>query len=96
MTTPDPIGSEPGPEASVDDLQADLEATRAELGDTARALTDKLDVKARAGDAVDDVKNRVVETTTTPGGTLKPSIVAAVAAAALLVLGVVVAKRRSR
>ncbi|MCV7420905.1 DUF3618 domain-containing protein [Mycobacterium yunnanensis] len=95
MTGPDPTPAEPGPEAGIDELQADIEATRAELGDTARALTDKLDVKARASDAVTGVKRDLIDSTTTPEGTVKPSV-AAVVAVVLLTIGVVVWRRRRR
>jgi MYXO-CTERM domain-containing protein len=95
MTAPDSSRAEPGPDATVDDLQADIEDTRADLGDTARALTDKLDVKARAGDAVNDAKARVVDTATTPDGSVKPALPVA-AAVALLLLGIVVWRRRRR
>jgi MYXO-CTERM domain-containing protein len=96
MTEPDSTHAEPGPEASIDDLQADIEETRADLGDTARALTDKLDVKARAGDAVSDAKHRVVESATTPDGTVKPALPVTAVAVALLILGIVVWRRRRR
>jgi uncharacterized protein DUF3618 len=96
MTEPDSSRAEPGPDATVDDLQADIEETRADLGDTARALTDKLDVKARAGDAVDDAKHRVVESATTPDGSVKPGLPVTAIAVAVLVIGVVVWRRRRR
>jgi len=57
------------PEPPADDIEAiqrDIEATRAELGETVEALTAKLDVKARAKDkaseATDAVKDRASET----------------------------------
>jgi ElaB/YqjD/DUF883 family membrane-anchored ribosome-binding protein len=62
MTGPDQPQFEPGPDAGLDDLQTDIEKTRAELGQTAQALTAKLDVKARASEAASDAKERVVET----------------------------------
>ncbi|MDD7942032.1 DUF3618 domain-containing protein [Actinomycetospora lutea] len=68
MTTPDrpeipaptrgPRGPRPGPDASAEELVADIEATRAELGDTVDALSQKLDVKAQARDSLDDAKQR--------------------------------------
>ena len=47
---------EPGPDAGIAELQADIEQTRGELGATVGALSDKLDVKARARQAVADAK----------------------------------------
>ncbi|KWX67861.1 DUF3618 domain-containing protein [Mycobacterium sp. NAZ190054] len=59
-TGPDPR-PEPGPEAGVDELQADIEQTRAELGATVGALSDKLDVKGRAQQAVTEAKESVTQ-----------------------------------
>ncbi|PVZ09947.1 DUF3618 domain-containing protein [Actinomycetospora cinnamomea] len=65
MSTPDrperPTGARPappGPDAGAEELVADIEATRAELGDTVDALTQKLDVKAQARDSVEDARQR--------------------------------------
>jgi MYXO-CTERM domain-containing protein len=57
MTAPDPR-PEPGPNADKDDIQADIEQTRAELGETVEALSAKLDVKERAKEKVDETKER--------------------------------------
>jgi ElaB/YqjD/DUF883 family membrane-anchored ribosome-binding protein len=109
MTGPDQPQSEPGPDAGLDDLQTDIEKTRAELGQTAQALTAKLDVKARASEAASDAKERVVETahdaksvvidhTTNVDGSVKPAvpITAIAVAAAAVVLGIVLWRRRTR
>ena len=48
MTEADRSVPEPGPEAGIEDLQADIERTRTQLGQTVEALSDKLDVKAQA------------------------------------------------
>ena len=42
-----------------DQIQTDIEQTREELADTAAALAQKADVKARAHDKVDEVKAKV-------------------------------------
>lgn len=55
MTAPTPR-PEPGPDAGVDDIQADIEQTRHELGETVEALQAKLDVKTRAKEKVDETK----------------------------------------
>lgn len=107
MPGPNNSHPEPGPDADGDALQADIEQTRAELGKTAQALTDKLDVKARATEAASDAKDRVVERaqdakntvvehTTTTGGSVRPAVglTAAAVAAAAVVLGVVIWRRR--
>ncbi len=39
---------EPGSDAEIGDIQADIERTRGELGDTVEALSGKLDVADRA------------------------------------------------
>jgi ElaB/YqjD/DUF883 family membrane-anchored ribosome-binding protein len=46
-------------ERSPEEIRADLENTRRELGDTAEALAEKTDVKARAQERVDEVKANV-------------------------------------
>ena len=52
---------EPGPDAGAADIQADIEATRHELGQTVEALTAKLDVTQQAEQKVDDTKELVAE-----------------------------------
>jgi hypothetical protein len=61
MTDPDPGGPEPGPDAGVEDIQADIEATRSELGQTVDALSAKLDVKHQAKQKVDDTKELIID-----------------------------------
>jgi hypothetical protein len=39
-----PLSPEPGPDAGIDDIQADIEHTRKELGETIGALSAKADV----------------------------------------------------
>ena len=52
---------EPGPDAGIDDLQADIEQTRHELGETVEALSAKLDVKERTKQKAVETKDRVVD-----------------------------------
>jgi hypothetical protein len=61
MTGPDQGRPEPGPDAGIDDITADIETTRQELGETVQALSAKLDVKERAHEKVDEAKHRVAE-----------------------------------
>jgi hypothetical protein len=52
---------EPGPDASVDDIEADIEATRDGLGETVEALSAKLDVKQQARQKVEDTKDLIAD-----------------------------------
>jgi hypothetical protein len=61
MNDAEPTKPEPGPDASVDEIEADIEATRRALGQTVEAVSAKLDVKQRVGDKVHDAKSLVVE-----------------------------------
>jgi hypothetical protein len=61
MAAPNPDRPEPGPDASISDIEADAEQTRNELGQTVEALSDKLDVKERAKEKAAETKDRVVE-----------------------------------
>jgi hypothetical protein len=67
MTTdPTPLSPEPGPDAGIDDIQADIEHTREELGETIEALSAKADVKGwvkkKAADTKDGITEKVYET----------------------------------
>ena len=62
MTTdPTPPSPEPGPDAGIDDIQADIEHTRKELGETIEALSAKADVKGRVQQKAADTKDRITE-----------------------------------
>jgi hypothetical protein len=63
-TNPSTPRPEPGPEAGVDELQADIEATRAELGETLGALSAKADISGRAKKKVADTQATITEKTT--------------------------------
>jgi hypothetical protein len=54
MSQTTPAG--PGPHATPEEIEAHLAATRARLADRVDALADKVDVKTRAQDKVEDVK----------------------------------------
>jgi ElaB/YqjD/DUF883 family membrane-anchored ribosome-binding protein len=56
-----PPSPEPGPDAGIDDIQADIEHTRKELGETIEALSAKADVKGRAKKKAADTKDRITE-----------------------------------
>ena len=51
-----PTQSPPGPDASPDEIEADIARRRARLADSVDALAERLDVKARAQEKVEDVK----------------------------------------
>lgn len=101
---PTNLRPEPGPDAGVAEIQADIEKTRDELGQTVEALAAKTDVKARAHDKATETKERVAEKAhtaqaatrdalTDDRGAVKPAIPIAVGALAVVV-GVVLWRRR--
>lgn len=98
MTTPDSARPEPGPSAGIEDIEADIEQTRAELGQTVQALSSKLDVKERTKQKAADTKERVVEKADTLRHTAtdNPSRTVPIAVAAVLALlaGIVIWRRR--
>lgn len=63
MTEADRSVPEPGPEAGIQDLQADIERTRTQLGQTVEALSGKLDVKAQAKHKAANTRDRVASRT---------------------------------
>jgi hypothetical protein len=99
MAHPDSTPAEPGPDAGIDDIQADIERTRTELGETVGALSAKLDVKERTKQKATETKERVVDTAHTMGrvATHDPKVKMPLIAALLigaLAVGVVVWRRR--
>ena len=99
MAAPNPNRPEPGPDAGIEEIEADAEQTRNELGQTVEALADKLDVKERAKDKAVETKEQVLEkadalrhtATDNPKRTVP---IAAVALVAALAVGIVVWRRR--
>ena len=83
---PDP---QPGPDAGIEELQADIERTRGELGETVAALSDKKDVKTRT-------QNRIHEVT--DHAKAEPAVPVAVVLASAAAVGLLVwlRWRRSR
>jgi hypothetical protein len=99
MAAPDPNRPEPGPDAGIDDIQADIEQTRNELGQTVEALSDKFDVKERAKEKAAETKDRVVEKADTLRHTAtdnpKRTVpIAAIALLGALAVAIVVWRRR--
>jgi Protein of unknown function (DUF3618) len=99
MARPDDLTPEPGPDAGIDDIQADIERTRKELGDTVGALSDKLDVKERTKQKAAETKERVIDSAhnlrqvATQDPKVKAPLIAVVVAGALVV-GLVIWRRR--
>lgn len=61
MTATEPSQPEPGPDASIDDIQADIEHTRQQLGETVEALSAKFDVTGRTKQKAADTKDHIAE-----------------------------------
>ena len=55
------VGAAVGDEKTPEDIRHEIEETRQDLGDTAAALAAKTDVKARAKEKVDGVKQTIAE-----------------------------------
>jgi cobalamin biosynthesis Mg chelatase CobN len=98
MARPNSMPPEPGPDAGVDDIQADIERTRTQLGDTVGALSAKLDVKERTKQKATETKERVVDSAHTVGriATHDPKVKMPLIAVLVLgaLVGVVVWRRR--
>ncbi|WP_137144890.1 DUF3618 domain-containing protein [Mycolicibacterium sp. CR10] len=77
MASADNLPPEPGPDAGIDELKADIEKTRGQLGETVGALSDKMDVKARTQDKVHEVTDTVKAKPAVPAGVMI-AVVAAV------------------
>jgi hypothetical protein len=96
MTGPNTARPEPGPDAGIDDIQADIEHTRKELGQTVQALGAKLDVKERSKEKFAETKDRVVERTDTlrQTATDNPKAVSVAAVVLLALIAIIVWRRR--
>jgi hypothetical protein len=100
MAQPDSTPPEPGSDAGIDDIQADIERTRKDLGETVGALSAKLDVKERTKQKATETKERVVDTAHTMGRVaahdpkVKVPLIAALVIGALAAVGIVVWRRR--
>lgn len=99
MTAAESPRPEPGPDAGIDDIQADIEQTRGELGQTVEALSAKLNVKERAREKAEEAKHNVAERADTlrHAATDNPQRTVPVAAVVLigaLGLGILIWRRR--
>lgn len=64
MSATDETQGSKGDERSPEQIRAEIESTREELGDTVAALAEKADVKAQAKKKVDETKAQVKEKVT--------------------------------
>ncbi len=92
MSEADRARPEPGPDADKDAIEADIEQTRAELGETTSALAAKLDVPQQARQKVDETKQRVAQKT----APVRNNAVPIAAVAAVAVVGLLLWRRRRR
>lgn len=60
-TNSTPQSPEPGKDATISDIQADIDTTRTELGHTVEQLSERLDVKAQAKRKADEYKAHAAE-----------------------------------
>lgn len=88
-------------DASAEEIVADIERTRGELGDTVDALSQKLDLKAQAGQQVQAARAGATEklhqardAVTDDDGKPTPAAGAIAAAVVALLVGVLVWRRR--
>jgi hypothetical protein len=81
---------------TTEELLEDIEQTRADLAQTAQALSDKFDVKQRAGAAVGTVQNRVQEVPARAAAQWQRDPVPIVAAGATFVFALLVMARTGR
>lgn len=96
MASADRLPPEPGPDAGIAELQADIEQTRSQLGETVGALSDKLDVKTRAQDKATETKEAVVDRaqTATAAAKANPAVPVGVILAGVAVIGFLWWRRR--
>ena len=96
MATGPDAQPEPGPDPSVDDLQADIERTRAELGETVGALSDKFDVKGHTQQKVTETKEAVTQRShdAVEAAKAKPAVPVGLIVAVVATVGVVIWLRR--
>jgi ElaB/YqjD/DUF883 family membrane-anchored ribosome-binding protein len=78
---------EPGPDAGIDDLEADIEQTRRDLAGTVDALSAKLDVKERTKQKAVDTKQAVAHKADELRHTARDNPQRSVPIAAVLLIG---------
>lgn len=83
MSTPEARPPEPGPDASIGDIQADIERTRQELSATVGTLSEKLDVKKQTQQKATELREKAT-----------PAVPIAVLVAVVAVVGLIVWRRR--
>lgn len=99
-TAAGPNTPEPDKSADIEEIERDIEATRAELGQTVDALSAKLDVKAQARVKADQVRQQATDAVASARKTAQeqPQVAAgagvAVVAALAAVVGLTTWRRR--
>jgi ElaB/YqjD/DUF883 family membrane-anchored ribosome-binding protein len=83
MATPDPTPPPLPPDAGIDEIRADIEQTRHQLGETVEALSDKLNVKEHARHKAVEIRAKSM-----------PAVPIAIAVAVAAIVGIVVWRRR--
>ena len=100
MTTPSeqPPGGEQSEPRSKEQIEADIEATRVQLGDTVDQLSHRLDVKSRLKEQVQQGRAQAVHELHATGERIRqqPVVPAAVAVGTLLVTTLLVLRGRRR
>jgi len=96
MTTPDQNGPS-APPTDREAIEADIAATRADLGETVDALSRKLDVKSRVSAKAAETTSRVRAKAADTSDRVRrePALPAGILAGALLIVALVVWRRRS-
>lgn len=97
-SVPSSADAAPVPSSDPQAIQADIAATRAELGDTVADLASKADVKARAQQGVEAAKDRTVQAANQVSETVRrrPGPLAAIGAGVIAGLAAVgIRKRRA-
>ncbi|MGB3356242.1 MAG: DUF3618 domain-containing protein [Mycobacterium sp.] len=96
MADADRLPPEPGPDAGIDDLKSDIEATRVQLSETVGALSDKLDVKGRAQEKAGETRDALAQRAQEASATVRsnPAVPAGIVVAALAVIGLLWWRRR--
>lgn len=89
-TIPSDPNPEPGPRADVEEIQADIDRTRHELGQTVDALSAKADVKGRAQHKMADARAHLIEGT----GSVQKSVPLTVAVTVVVIIGFLLWHRR--
>ncbi|GAS96828.1 uncharacterized protein RMCC_3794 [Mycolicibacterium canariasense] len=96
MTEPEQPRTELRADATVDDIERDIEHTRRELGETVGALSDRLDVKGRVQDTALATKEHIVDRARDTKDTAAARKVPLALVVAAAVVGVLIWQRKKQ